>query len=116
MADSGLRVSLDNHSEVSMKQQEIAEQGQIGPGAPDKGVVSVAEMRVEHRRVALGIGTATPRISWTVATERQDWRQQAYEIRAYDAGGVEIGATGRVNSDQSVLVPWPFRPLRSRER
>jgi alpha-L-rhamnosidase len=86
------------------------------PGDQDKAAVSVAEVRFEHRREAFGVGVARPRISWIISSERQSWRQQAYEIRAIDAAGSEFGATGRVASDRSILVPWPFAPLDSRDR
>ena len=50
-------------------------------------------------------------------TERPDWRQAGYEIEALRAGWPACAdQTGRVESDQSVLVPWPFAPLPSRER
>ena len=43
-----------------------------------------------------------------------DWRQAAYEVVVEDeAGGCE---TVRVDSPDSVLVPWPVAPLTSRER
>ncbi len=73
-------------------------------------------VRVEHLRDTVGIGTDRPRLSWIVETESQGWRQAAYEIEALDAAGKSRGSTGRVASDQSVLVDWPFAPLRSRER
>ncbi|WP_206061295.1 glycoside hydrolase family 78 protein [Nonomuraea basaltis] len=65
----------------------------------------------EHHRDALGIGEPVPRLSWTVTTDIADWRQQAYEIELSDGT-----ATGRVESEQSVLVPWPGAELSSRER
>ncbi|WP_223166753.1 glycoside hydrolase family 78 protein [Nonomuraea sp. SYSU D8015] len=65
----------------------------------------------EHHRDPLGIGEPTPRLSWTVATDLPGWRQQAYEIELGDGT-----ATGRVESGESVLVPWPGAPLGSRER
>ena len=73
-------------------------------------------VRIEHRREPFGIGTDRPRLSWIVKTESQGWRQTAYEIKAHDAEGKPRGQTGRVESDRSLLVEWPFEPLRSRER
>jgi len=73
--------------------------------------VSVVDLRFEHLREPLGIGVARPRLTWRVATEIPGWQQAAYEVEA--EGG---RATGRVASDRSVLVPWPFAPLASRER
>src|SRR5579875_2424101 len=85
--------------------------------AGDDGTeVTIADVRVEHRRDALGVGAAKPRLSWVVDTMAEGWRQAAYEIEAYGPDGQLRGGTGRVESDQSVLVPWPFEPLASRER
>ena len=74
------------------------------------------DLRVEHLRDVFGVGTDRPRLSWIVETETQGWRQAAYEIEAYEAEGKHCGQTGRVESDQSVLVDWPFEPLSSREQ
>ncbi|HJQ44796.1 MAG TPA: glycoside hydrolase family 78 protein [Amycolatopsis sp.] len=53
---------------------------------------------------------ARPRLSWQVATHDASWAQTAYEVER-DAATVV-----RVESGEQVLVPWPFEPLRSRER
>ena len=73
-------------------------------------------VRIEHQGEAFGIGTIRPRLSWIVETETQPWRQSTYEIEAHDADGKLRGQTRRVESDQSVLVDWPFEGLSSRER
>jgi alpha-L-rhamnosidase len=78
--------------------------------------VAIADVGVEHRRDALGIGTPRPRVSWRVHTAATNWWQDGYEIEAFGADGELRAQTGRVASDQSVLVPWPFAPLRSRDR
>jgi alpha-L-rhamnosidase len=78
--------------------------------------VTLSHLRVEHLPEALGIGADRPRISWIVETETPAWRQAAYEIESFAADGSPRGSTGRVESDQSVLVDWPFAPLASRER
>ncbi len=72
-------------------------------------------IQIEHQRDAFGMGTGRPRLSWIVQTETQGWHQAAYEIEAYDSDGTLRGQTGRVESDQSVLIDWPFEPLSSRE-
>ncbi|MGV8880924.1 MAG: family 78 glycoside hydrolase catalytic domain [Rhodoglobus sp.] len=62
--------------------------------------------------MARGIGEAAPRLSWkTVATA--GWRQSAYEIETTRDSGVTT--SGRIESDESVLVPWVGEPLKSRE-
>ena len=73
-------------------------------------------LSVEHRSEAFGIGMAAPRLSWRVGTDLQNWRQNAYEIEKYAADGKLLEKTGRINSEQSLLVDWMFAPLQSRER
>jgi alpha-L-rhamnosidase len=65
----------------------------------------------EHHRHPFGIGESAPRLSWTITTDIPGWRQQEYEIELGDGT-----STGRVESGESVLVPWPGDQLRSRER
>src|SRR5688572_7620115 len=73
-------------------------------------------VRIEHLRDAFGIGTDQPRLSWIVEAQSQGWRQSAYEIEVHDADGKLRESSERIESDQSVLVAWPFTPLASRER
>ncbi len=81
-------------------------------GATD---VTIADVRFEHCRETLGIGQASPRLSWLVDTAAT-WRQSAYEIQCYGPDGAIRDRSVRGESGQSVLVPWPFSPLASRER
>ncbi|HMN59324.1 MAG TPA: family 78 glycoside hydrolase catalytic domain [Anaerolinea sp.] len=74
------------------------------------------KLHIEHLREALGIGAAAPRLSWQVQTAAKNWFQAAYQIQCSLPDGTIRGQTGRVESDQSVLVDWPFEPLRSREQ
>src|SRR5690606_19517082 len=92
----------------------MTHEGTTTPSSP--AAVSVADVRFEHLREPFGIGTPEPRLSWEIATEIAGWRQAAYAIEARSPDGSLRGETGRVESDQSVLLPWPFAPLRSRER
>ena len=76
-------------------------------------------LSVEHRRDGdlLGIGQAAPRLSWTTSTDASGWRQAAYEVEVSTPGqGREPWSSGRIESDESVLVAWPAAPLGSRER
>ncbi|MGP4110623.1 family 78 glycoside hydrolase catalytic domain [Streptomyces sp. 4N509B] len=81
---------------------------------------SVSPVRFEHRDTALGIGTATPRLSWQVTTDDPAWTQSAYELRLTDPDGTDgedaVRATVGVEGAEQVLVPWPFPPLASRAR
>lgn len=70
----------------------------------------VESVTVEHHREPLGIGETAPRLSWVTRTDRPGWTQRAYEI---EIDGV---SAGRVESVESVLVPWPAAALDSRDR
>src|SRR5258708_4890790 len=89
---------------------------QVSTPANGASDVTIAGVRFEHLRDPLGVGEPRPRLSWMVATAVVGWRQAAYEVEAYGSDGRLLGRTDRVESDQSVLVPWPFTPLASRER
>jgi len=100
-----------------MTQQGMRQQGSTpGDRADGASDVTVAEVRFEHHRDSFGIGEAQPRLSWIVDTTTVGWRQTGYEIEAYRSEGQLRERTERVESDQSVLVSWPFAPLSSRER
>jgi alpha-L-rhamnosidase len=69
-------------------------------------------LRFEHRTApALGIGTATPRLSWQVPAADDGHAQTAYEVEI--ATGTTQAYT--VQSPDQVLVPWPGEPLSSRQ-
>jgi len=78
--------------------------------------LAIVNVRFEHFQDPIGIDVHRPRLSWIISTATENWHQTAYEIEAYGANQQLRGQTGRVDSDESVLVPWPFAPLRSRER
>ncbi|MFD3531878.1 family 78 glycoside hydrolase catalytic domain [Streptomyces sp. NPDC058664] len=69
-------------------------------------------VRFEHLPDGLGIGTSTPRLSWTPAEGSAD--QEAYEVELRRHGRTH--RTGRIAGADHVLVPWPGEPLTSRER
>ena len=71
----------------------------------------VSAVWFEHHRDGLGIGEASPRLSWR--TEAPDgWRQAGYEVGIDD----DPSAVSAAGSGDSVLVPWPTSPLASRQR
>lgn len=71
--------------------------------------VTVTPVRFEHHRDAFGIGQAAPRLSWIVAEAPDGWVQAGFELQT--ASGEVVS----VVSGESVLVPWPFAPLTSRQ-
>ncbi|HEX4776448.1 MAG TPA: family 78 glycoside hydrolase catalytic domain [Acidimicrobiia bacterium] len=81
--------------------------------------MNVVALRCEHRREAdaLGIWSRRPRLSWRTETAGRDWAQVAYELEVVDDDtGVVVWTSGRVESDESHLVPWGGRDLAPRER
>src|SRR4051794_18540949 len=85
----------------------------------ESGVPHIAApvaLRFEHRTddgPVLGIGTASPRLSWVVPEADAAFAQDAYEVEVRRAG--RDPAVARVASAEQVLVPWPAAPLHSRE-
>lgn len=75
---------------------------------------------VEYVSHPLGLDAPHPRFSWPMASEAQDVRQSAYQIRvATAAGGLErpdVWDSGKVVSAESVLVPYAGPELRPRTR
>lgn len=101
---------------MSYQEPETFSQKNQLVGPTGQSAVVVTGVRFEHNARIPGIGTSRPRVSWRVETRHANWRQEAYEIEAYDASGLLRGQSGLVASDQSILVPWPFAALHSRER
>ncbi len=76
-----------------------------GPGAP-------TDLRCEYWVNPLGIDVPRPRLSWRVNDPRRRAVQSAYRI-IVATGAEEVWDSGKVESDQSVHVPYAGRPLRS---
>ena len=82
----------------------------------------VTRLTTEYRNNPLGIDVAVPRFSWQLATERQGARQTAYRVVAaskaqlIDNHGADLWDSGKIESDQSVHVPYGGQPLSSRQR
>src|SRR5262245_1058497 len=79
-------------------------------------IAAPAGVRFEHRTddgSVLGVGTATPRLSWIVREADPSFAQEAYEDEVAPAGGAPD--VSRVASAEQVRVPWPAAPLTSRE-
>ncbi len=82
----------------------------------------VEELTCEHEQNPLGLGAATPRLSWKIQSGRDGEVQTAYQIRAarsesaLASGRNVVWDSGKLPSDQSVLVPWAGPALKSRDR
>ncbi|GAA5178573.1 glycoside hydrolase family 78 protein [Rugosimonospora acidiphila] len=80
----------------------------------DRPGVTVEPVRVEHLPEALGIDEPNPRLSFRVSAP-DGWTQAGYEIEVLDPAGSPL-ARRRVESADSVLVPWPAAALEPRQR
>lgn len=72
--------------------------------------------RFEHRTdpgPVLGLGTGTPRLSWSVPNADTGYSQTAYEVEVSRESAAEVYT---VESHDQVLVPWPAPALASREQ
>jgi alpha-L-rhamnosidase len=83
--------------------------------------VQLQNLRTENLVNPIGLDAARPRFSWQLVTGKRNVLQTAYEIkigasiREITKGAARF-STGKVASDQSVLVPYPGRPLQSGTR
>src|SRR5215469_10110001 len=89
--------------------------------AEDLSPVKIYGLTCEHLTNPIGIGNQFPRLSWKLDSVRKGEVQTAWEIRAASSmAGLtatpDIWDSGKVISDQSVLVPWGSKPLDSRAR
>ncbi|HWA08124.1 MAG TPA: family 78 glycoside hydrolase catalytic domain [Opitutaceae bacterium] len=84
--------------------------------------VRLAELTTEHLHNPIGLGVAQPRLSWKLVSTRDGEKQTAYEVRAAATAAALTGGqsalwnSGKVASDQSVLVPWGGTALGSRSQ
>ncbi|KAI0805733.1 extracellular glycosyl hydrolase family 78 protein [Xylaria sp. FL0064] len=74
--------------------------------------VQISQVSFEHHRVALGIGEASPRISWQFEGQATNWTQSGYSIEVSRQGSSEVFD---FTSSDSVLVDWPTVALSSAE-
>lgn len=74
-------------------------------------------LRCEHRKNPLGIDVLQPRLSWIVTSDERAQKQSAYRILvASSADKLEknqgdLWDSGKVASDETVLIPYAGRPL-----
>jgi len=84
------------------------------------GEVTVGGLRCEYMVNPLGIEAKTPRLNWTIDSTQRGQRQTAYqilvassnELLAHDRG--DLWDSGKVESDESIQVPYAGMPLQSR--
>ncbi len=82
---------------------------------------TVTGLLCEHLVNPLGIDASAPRLSWQMESNRRGERQTAYQILVATStdllkpGAADLWDSGRVESDQSVLLRYAGKPLTSRQ-
>ena len=82
--------------------------------------VQVEQLTCEHLQNPIGIGSTQPRLSWKLRSTRIGEVQTAYEVQAASSlallksGQPDLWDSGKVMSDQSILILWAGQPLASR--
>ena len=83
--------------------------------------VTAGHLRCEHLENPQGIDAAQPRLSWQLAANERSVMQGAYQILVASsvaklkAGTGDLWDSGKVASDESILVPYAGKSLVSRE-
>ncbi|WP_405392806.1 glycoside hydrolase family 78 protein [Streptomyces sp. NBC_01102] len=89
-------------------------------GAQAAGRARVTGPTVEYVRHPLGLDTPRPRLSWPMASDRPGMRQTAYQLRVATSpdrlAKPDVWDSGKVVSEQSVLVPYAGPEPASRTR
>lgn len=80
--------------------------------------VKVDHLRTENLKNPIGIDILQPYFSWQLVSDQRNVAQSAYEIKvAEDAAGLAKGksswTSGKINSDQSIHVPYKGAVLAS---
>jgi alpha-L-rhamnosidase len=83
--------------------------------------LQVTALTTEHQNNPIGIDVRTPRFSWKIVSQQNDVMQTSYEIRVGEETSKidvkkNIWQSGKVQSDQSVLVPYAGPVLKSKKR
>ncbi|KAF2649962.1 glycoside hydrolase family 78 protein [Lophiostoma macrostomum CBS 122681] len=80
------------------------------------GSIQLFPPTFEHHHSGLGVSSSQPRLSWRFQQSNEaprEWKQNSYEVEAIRSNSPPKSAHRA--SSESVLVPWPFKPLNSRE-
>lgn len=67
--------------------------------------MNIRKFQTEYRKNPIGIDVAAPRFSWIIETEKENAVQTSYQIQI-TSDNKEVWNTGKVESDQSVLVEY----------
>lgn len=74
--------------------------------------VKVQNLLTENRINPIGLDITQPRFTWQLVSDKRNTMQTAYEIKV-SANNKDVWSTGKVNSDESVQVPYGGVALQS---
>jgi len=88
-------------------------------GQSSSGLLSCQELRCEYLKNPLGLDVLQPRLSWFDTSTERAQRQTAYQIlvagnrESLQADKGDLWDTGKVDSDETVNIPYAGKPLQS---
>ena len=91
----------------------------IGCEAGKNGSLTFTEVTTEMQKNPEGVSEIHPRFSWQFTSDKQDVMQTDYQIEVahsekdLKSGSNLVWKSDRINSDQSLLIPYAGRPLES---
>ncbi|MEV4172894.1 family 78 glycoside hydrolase catalytic domain [Nonomuraea sp. NPDC049709] len=80
------------------------------PEVPSSARLRPYDLRCEHRRTPLGIGTRTPRLAWRLASDRRGDAPAGHRIRVHGPGGLLAWDSGWIYG-QGVSADYGGAPL-----
>ena len=94
----------------------------VPPIVAAPAAISPTELRCEYGKNPIGIDVVTPHLSWVLASTERDEKQSAYEIVVASNPEIlrtdhgDIWNSGKVDSDESIQIPFRGKTLQSGER
>lgn len=77
-------------------------------------MLGIYDFTVEYRESPIGVDCPAPRFGWKLQSGRQNVAQRAYQIIVAGEDDTIVWDSGRVESGQSVAVPYGGEPLAAR--
>src|SRR4030095_8399310 len=81
--------------------------------------LSVYDLSCEHKINPIGIDATQPRLSWKIKSTERNMSQTGYSIRVAEGTNFSksmVWESGKINSDESVLISYSGKPLQSGKR
>ena len=94
----------------------------VPPIVAAPAAISPTELRCEYGKNPIGIDVVNPHLSWVLASTERDEKQSAYEIVVASNPEIlrtdhgDIWNSGKVDSDESIQIPFRGKTLQSGER